>query len=190
MHKGSQQPIRVGFSRLKRMAQSVCIVLFASTLLSACSGDNHKDLEQFVAKVKARRAARIAPLPEFKTYETFTYNDESLRDPFAPSTAKSTAEASTNKGGIHPDRTRHKEALEAFELNNLKFVGRLQQGGRDWGIISAPDGLVYRVQVGNHIGQHDGKIYKITDSKIDITEIVPDGLGGWVKRNNTLSLAE
>jgi type IV pilus assembly protein PilP len=33
------------------------------------------------------------------------------------------------------------------------------------------------VAVGNYVGQNDGKILSITESKITVVEIVPDGMG-------------
>jgi type IV pilus assembly protein PilP len=46
------------------------------------------------------------------------------------------------------------------------------------------------VQPGNFIGQNDGKITDITGGKISITEIIPDGLGGYIERPASLALAD
>jgi type IV pilus assembly protein PilP len=40
------------------------------------------------------------------------------------------------------------------------------------------------------MGQNDGRITDISSSKIDITEIVPDGLGGFMKRPAALGLSQ
>jgi type IV pilus assembly protein PilP len=40
------------------------------------------------------------------------------------------------------------------------------------------------------MGQDNGKILRITESQVLLQEIVPDGLGGWVKREATLSVEE
>jgi type IV pilus assembly protein PilP len=57
-------------------------------------------------------------------------------------------------------------------------------------MVKAPDGVVHRVAVGDHLGQNFGTINKIEPSEIDLTEIVPDGFGGWIERPATLALAE
>ena len=44
--------------------------------------------------------------------------------------------------------------------------------------------------VGNYIGQADGRITEITPSKIVLTEIVPDGLGGYIERPAALGLTD
>jgi type IV pilus assembly protein PilP len=40
------------------------------------------------------------------------------------------------------------------------------------------------------VGQNYGKIISINESEVDITEIVPDGLGGWMERQASLALSE
>jgi type IV pilus assembly protein PilP len=80
--------------------------------------------------------------------------------------------------------------LEAFPLDSLRFVGHLEQEGRVWAVITAPDSLVYRVEEGNYLGQNFGRISLINESQIEIKEIIPDGLGGWTERDATLTLEE
>jgi len=43
---------------------------------------------------------------------------------------------------------------------------------------------------GSFIGQNDGRIANISDSKISLIEIVPDGLGGYIERPAALALSE
>jgi type IV pilus assembly protein PilP len=43
---------------------------------------------------------------------------------------------------------------------------------------------------GNYLGQNDGKITRIEPSKISITEIIPDSLGGFIERDAGLALDE
>ena len=70
------------------------------------------------------------------------------------------------------------------------MVGTLSQKNGMWAIIKAPDGLVYRVTRNNYMGQNYGRITKISEDKVELTEIVPDGLGGWQERSASLVLAD
>ena len=70
------------------------------------------------------------------------------------------------------------------------MVGTLRQGGRVFGLVQTKDGLVHRVSVGNYLGQADGRILAITEAKISLVEIVPDGLGGFIERPAALGLAD
>jgi type IV pilus assembly protein PilP len=55
--------------------------------------------------------------------------------------------------------------------------------------VQTKDGLVHRVAVGNYLGQADGRISAITEAKISLTEIVPDGLGGFIERPASVGLS-
>ena len=46
--------------------------------------------------------------------------------------------------------------------------------------MQTADGLVHRVTVGNHMGQNYGRIVAITDSEIQLVEIISDGIGGFL----------
>ena len=70
------------------------------------------------------------------------------------------------------------------------MVGTLNIAGRSYGLVQSKDGLVHRVLPGNYIGQNDGRVSSVTPSKINVTEIVPDGLGGYMERPASLPLSE
>ncbi len=171
-------------------ARYIGVLFTASILLGGCSGSDYGELKNFVADVKARPPGRVDPVPEFKTYETFTYAVHDLRAPFAPFVTDADLTRAERGDGIHPDQHRRRESLESFPLDTLRFVGHLEQEGEAWAIITAPDKLVYRVQEGNYLGQNHGRIDGVTEMKITLTEIVSDGLGGWVERNASLALTE
>lgn len=163
-------------------------ILASLLLLSACSGQPHDDLTNYVSQVKARQKGRVDPLPEVRPYATFTYNAHELRDPFTSFALSDAEEQET--GGIRPDIDRKREALEQFPLDTLSFVGHIEKQGVRWGLIAAPDNTVYRVQTGNYMGKNYGEILSITETNIKLNEIIPNGLGGWTEREASLSLTE
>ena len=170
----------------------VVIVMALSILLSGCGEQNMSDLERYVIAEKSKKAGQIRPVPEFKAYETYVYVvDENTRSPFEPNqTEPMEVVESEPGGGISPDSNRHKESLENFPLDTLRYVGSLERGGKIWAIIISPDALIHKISVGNYIGQNYGKITKITDSEIEVSELVTDGMGGWLERLAGLSLVE
>ena len=163
-------------------------VVVAILTLSACSSHNYSDLDTYIQKVKEKAKGHIEPLPEVKTYESYTYQAQDLRDPFTPYQEEPSEELA--QPGIVPDTTRKREALEAFPLDSLSFVGHLEKGGVLWGLIQAPDQSIYRVQVGNFLGKNFGEILAISESTILLKEIIPNGSGGWVEREASLALTE
>jgi type IV pilus assembly protein PilP len=152
--------------------------------LSACSSADD-ELTRFIEDTHKQPGGRVEPLPEVKPYETFVYVPGERRSPFLPG-------GSGNSSGtnLRPDSKRNREFLEQFSLDTLKMVGTLKLGGHMYGLVQTKDGLVHRVTPGNYLGQADGKITDITPAKITLTEIVPDGLGGYMERPAALGLNE
>ena len=165
-----------------------CLLLMAAMMLIACGGGEFEDLQQYVSEVKSRPGAKIPGLPEAKPYERFLYEDADLRDPFKPTVKASAAAAGGNQlvNNIRPNTNRDTEALEQFPLDALRMVGSLNQNQEKWGIVKTTDGYIYRVKTGNHVGKNFGKITRISDSEIQILEIISDGMGGWLEREAAL----
>lgn len=158
-------------------------------ILSGCTDRPMNDLEQFINETRASQKGSIPPLPQFKPYETFVYSAQGVREPFVPwinADDKRTRQASNQ--GLQPDFNRRKEPLEKFPIDALRMVGTMNREGGNWAIVRAPDGMVYRVREGNYVGQNHGKILKLGEQRLLVEEIVPDGLGGWQKREASLTL--
>ena len=160
----------------------IFVALAGTVTLAACSG-GQSDLQQWIEETKKKPGGRIAPLPEVKPYESYVYNPQGLRSPFQPQGPNAGA------GGVRPVVHRSREFLESFPLDTLRMVGTFKVGKNFYGLVQSRDGLVHKVQPGNYVGQNDGKITEITASKISLTEIIPDGLGGYIERPASLALA-
>jgi len=165
----------------------VTLSVAAASLLSACS-DRMSDLEQYVAEVKNRKTNNIPPIPQIRQYEAFTYIGGDRRDPFVR--AEPARDANAPASALQPDLTRNREPLEEFPLDGLRMLGTINKGKAVYAMVKAPDNVVHRVTFGNHMGQNYGKIVKITDTQIDLVEIIPDGFGSFMERPANLALTE
>lgn len=164
------------------------VALFLPLLLSGCMSSGMDDLVGFVEKVKARPPGRIEPLPEVRQIETFIYIPGDRRDPFAePEEPIAEPPPSEGGDGLSPDPFRRKEELEAFPLDTIRMVGTMDQADTTWGLVMS-SGIIYRVKVGNYMGQNHGQIMRINEEKIELTEIVPDGKGGYRERRANMGL--
>jgi type IV pilus assembly protein PilP len=163
-------------------------------LLTGC-GEGLGDLQEFVAKVRAKPPGRIEPIPEFQPYQNFEYSSHDLRDPFKlvdfRRPEENPEEINELASGPRPDIDRVKEPLEDFPLDTLRLKGTIDdKDGVKWGLIFAPDHTIHRVIEGNYMGQNHGRIISVTDQTIDLTEIVPDGLGNYIERSSAVALIE
>ena len=168
------------------------VMLSMTLLLTACSHDMD-DLDDYVTRVKAQRPSGVGPMPEEKPYLAFTYPSENTRSPFdASALAANPLQAAAGSGDsmIRPDPNHIPEFLESFPLDTLRMVGTLQQGRVIWALIATPDRTIQRVSQGNFVGQNYGKITIVDQSRVDISELVPNGLGGFMRHETSIALSE
>lgn len=160
----------------------------AIVTITGCSNDVD-DLQEFIAHTRSKHLGSVQPLPQFKPYQNFIYSASDLRDPFEAAFEAETDESDQNDS-VLIKQERPKEPLESFPLDTLRMVGLLEQNKQVWGLIKDPQNLVHRVQVGNYAGQNEGQIVSVSEDKIELVEIIPDGLGGYVERNASLGISD
>lgn len=162
-------------------------ILIAVLGLSACAQDN-SDLYSFIEETKSKHLGSVQPLPTFEPYKNFAYSAAELRDPFEPTFEAEAGQAATSSSGLRPNENRPKEPLENYPLDTLRMVGNLVQHENTWGLIKDPNNVVHRIQAGNYAGQNEGQVIAVTEKQIDIVEIIPDGLGGYIERTASLAI--
>lgn len=173
---------------MKRLA----IALGVALALAGCDGGEQQELRAELASLTKDLRGKVDPLPVVKPYEPVPYTAYDLADPFGPAKIQLVAAKAGGTGaggGLAPDLNRPKEPLEAFPLESLKMVGTLERGRQMYALVKADTGL-YRVRVGNYLGQNFGVITKITDSEVALRELVQDSGGDWAERESTLLLQE
>jgi len=164
-------------------------VLFPVFLLSACADRSMHDLKSYVDEVKSRKAGHIEPLPEIKPIETFAYISDGRRSPFAAQGQGEEKAGQVASNGLSPDFNRRKEELESYPLDSLRMVGLLEQLGVTWALIQTQEKTIHRVKAGNYLGANFGQITQISETEVELTEIIPDGQGGYRERQASLALA-
>ena len=168
-----------GFSRL------LLISIFGLSL-AACGGNEGDDLDQFMQNAANDMSKNVEPLPEVLPYAPLQYNaDGVLSDPFKP------RKATSKTGSLQPNTNRPKEALEAYPLESLKYVGSMSKNKLTFALVKTPDNTVQQVKVGNYLGPNFGLVTAISESDIALKEIVQDDLtGDWVERSASINLQE
>lgn len=165
-------------------------LLFVVLGLNACSsGNNHADLVQFIKTTKERPAGKIEPIPTYPPYESFIYASASMRSPFDKPIDIQQRRWAGTRSDVSPDFNRVKEHLESFDFEGLAMVGTLRKNDSLWALVRDPSGGISRVAPGNYLGKNHGKIVAVDGNKIELIEIVSDGLDGWVERPRLLALA-
>jgi len=174
--------------RLPRLAS---VVFTATTLVTlfGCAQQEYSDLRQYVNEVKAKPSVPLEPLPEMPPVIAYEFIPEGLHSPFVPFKKSVNAVDLPLYSGIRPDASRPKEELEMFTLDSLRMAGTLEQDDVMWALIRDSENKIHRVTTGNYLGQNDGRILRITEDKVELIEIVPDGPGAWREQQASLVLA-
>ena len=173
--------------RASQIIKHSLALLLLALGLSACGG-GADDLDAYVNEVKKRKGGVIEPLPEITPYEVFNYlaDKQGIRSPFRPDTPQSVGGIS----GPRPDDERSREYLESFPLDALGMVGTLHVDETMYGLVRTSDSLIHRVAPGNFMGQNDGRITGISESEIELVEIISDGIGGYIERDAAVGLSD
>jgi type IV pilus assembly protein PilP len=171
--------------------------------LAGCAQQDLSEVQRFVATTqKTAPVKKLDPPPEIKAYTPFAYTAQGVKDPFevAPFAKEEELELpqeliaqSPSYTGPRPDPNRVREELEKYSLGSLKMMGTFRMGGGGgelWALILAPDNVVHRVQKNNYLGTNHGKIVGITEQRVELKEIVPEGPGRWQERESFLSLTQ
>jgi type IV pilus assembly protein PilP len=169
---------------LPAMALLLLVAAGCSRGVTSTPGDA-PTLEKWVAEVKNRPAPPLDPLPIMQQFETFEYAAQDLRDPFSNAFSDQ-----SGGSGPRPDPNRPKQTLEQFPLDSLKMVGTIGSGSGLIALVTAPDKVTYRVRPGIYLGQNDGRVTAVSEDRIDLVELVPDGAGGWLERPATVVLQD
>jgi type IV pilus assembly protein PilP len=167
-------------------------LLLLSSLLTACGvTSGTADLKQFVDNVMSQPRGIIEPLPVFESYEAFSYSASGLRSPFdLPINLDQVVKQTSPDSDIRPDLNRSKEQLEQYSFGSLSMVGTIKrESDQLWALISVPNSGIHKVKEGYYVGQNHGKVIRVSQQRIDIIEIVPNGVGGWLERPRSLVLA-
>ena len=157
-------------------------------LLGGCSSSEHDDLRAWMSSAaKDSAKAKIPPVPQVAAYAPSRYQPEGTLDPFK--TSKILPESGKSGSGSRPDMNRQKEDLEQYPLESLVFVGLLQRGKENHALVKV-DSTLYKVKIGNYLGQDFGVVTQISDFEISLRELIQDAAGDWVERTSTLQLQE
>lgn len=176
---------------IKKNKQAISLILMA-ILLTSCN-NSLQDLEQYVQKVRKETIVKIEPIIKIPLEKEFIYR-ESHKKPFGeskkikkiilvePIKAKIIKEKPKPKPKLKKETTklviptiskiplalknRKREFLERFSLKEIKFIGTIQNGNKQSGLIQTPDGVIHKIKLGNYLGKNHGKIILISEKNI------------------------
>lgn len=166
-------------------------VVSAVAALSGCSLGGETELQQWMAEARQGARSSVRPVPEPKVFTPQAFDTRGMVDPFDPQkiAVKQARPEGKPTGLGGPNMNRRREALEAFPLDQVRMVGMIQRAGSNIALLES-GGTVHMARVGNHVGQNFGLITGISETEVQLKEIVQDAAGDWVERPARLELQE
>lgn len=169
------------------------IPILAAAVVSACSVSGESEIRQWMADVRQNMKPTTEPVPPPKEFTPFTYESKGVVDPFDPQkVVMAVARQQQVRGStssIRPDLDRRRETLEGYSLDQIRMVGMMRQSGTNVALVET-GGTTHLVRVGNYVGQNFGLVTRISESEVQVKEIVQDAAGEWVERPAKLELQE
>ncbi len=165
------------------------------TLLAGCGvGSKQTELAQELANLTRDARGRVDPLPQMAPYEPPEYGARDLTDPFSEkriteSNRVESAASATGATLLAAQKGRPRQPLEAFPLESLRLVGSVSIKGQPYALIRL-DQSIYRVKVGDYMGQNMGRVVAISADEVSLRELVQDGAGAWSERDATMTLQD
>lgn len=159
--------------------------------LGGCSDAGQVEVTQWMSDVKRETRIVNQKIDEPKKFIPFSYGAADAIDPYNPiklSVALAKMQAKST-GALKPNLDRRREALEDYPLDTVKMVGTLQKPGLSYALLQV-DKAVFQIKVGNYVGQNLGMVTKVTETEVELKEIVQDASGEWTERQAKLELQE
>lgn len=165
-------------------------VLALLALLAACTADQ-EELRAWMDQQRHEVKPSVSPLQPPKKFDPAPYTMAQGVDPFSSQklTVVLKQEAQQPNSLLAAEMNRRKEPLEAYPLDSMTMVGSLDKQGQPFALLRV-DNLLYQIKVGDYLGQNYGRVTKITETEVDLREIVQDASGEWIERPAALQLQE
>ena len=175
-------------------AMQASLIMLCTLSMLGCGSSGEDELRQWMANERAQAKPRITPISEPKQFLPQPYAAEEGMEPFnvlklTQALRRESAQVASNAALIAPEMARRKEPLEAFPLDAMAMVGSMNKNGKPTALLTV-EKLLYQVQLGNYLGQNYGRITAITETSIQLREIVQDPTGDWIERTTSLELQE
>lgn len=166
------------------------LVLAVCCLCTAC-GSEQTELTEWMEQQRREVKPTVEPLTPPSTFVPQAYAAQADTEPF--STQKLAValkqEARQPNSVLAAEMSRRREPLEAYPLDSMSMVGSVSKLGRPLALLRV-DSLLYQVKVGDYVGQNYGKVTKISETEVELREIVQDAAGEWIERPGTLQLQD
>lgn len=164
-----------------KIIRTILLLILPAFFLVACGEEgSYKDLKDHIAKLdqdaaSKKKSVSMNVTPKIKVV---TYNKQGSRSPFE----ESGSAAHASNPNANP--------LNLYPVSELRFVGVVSHDEQTWAYLMTPDNKIYEAKIGDMIGDHSGKIVKISPNGLEVIEQTSEDGKSSSQRLVTLQLKE
>ncbi|GMQ47825.1 pilus assembly protein PilP [Vibrio sp. 10N] len=148
---------------------------------------NQDSLQQFVLNTESSTEPQKMAARLIQSSDVVRFQEPSSHSPF--SLPKMATQQNPERGqSCWQPKTRTKQGLELYRINELQVKGIMSKNGKMTGLVMLPNRRVVKVEEGHFLGENNGQIKQITENALIVGETLPDGLGCWYQRQIKLAL--
>ncbi|CAB1369792.1 pilus assembly protein PilP [Denitratisoma oestradiolicum] len=179
--------------RIGRSCWRPAVLLALTAVLSACGSGEPEDIRAWMKESTKDLKAKIPELPKINPLPVPVYEPGEALSPF--SIGKLTSDSAMGgsskpgpKAGVNPDA----HPLVRVPIETIRLLGTLRVGKDLVAVVASDRNAVYRVRVGDYLGQGYGRITAIhpatqdADAEVLVKETVMEK-GMWVERDNRVA---
>ena len=156
--------------------------------LAGCGGErDFSDLDAYMDEVRVESPAPVEAALALAPYPVFSYGAALLRGPFSAQVTAGEEGLVQGEPRGEPDRLRPRQYLERFSIEQFEMVGTMVGASGAFALLRGA-GAVHRLKVGDYLGRHEGRVVSVSETRVEVVELVPDGQGAWLERPRSLSL--
>lgn len=152
---------------MNRRTRIIGMNLVASlTLVVACSEEGAQSKVTAVPAVAPPAAAKVNATADAsnKPVSTWSYSPVGKRDPFRSYLADLAEQAT------RPDDERRTEETEKYELDQYRLTGLITGTAQPKAMVEDPAGKGHVLHLGSHLGKRGGRVTRIGNDLIVVTE--------------------
>ena len=177
---------------MRQQLAPCCASLVTIYLLCACSQqESSEQLQAWIAQAGDRArstAAAPAPMPVTASFQPRPFLLVGDATPFGTHRQAAPAAQAAAQSDERPPQRGPRQLLEGLALDSLQLVGTLMQGREISALVQA-GGTLYRVRIGDYLGPRFGHVQRITDSALELQELLRKTDGGWTAQVVVLPIA-
>ena len=160
----------------------LCLIMFLILPFVGCKKEQANVIKPMAEKVKTEEVKKDTKESEEAKKvekEEYLYDSKGRRDPFL-SLVTIVKQKPAKKKGATP--------IESFDLEEIKLLAIARDKNKYYALIMLPDRKTFTITEGMILGLQGGKVEKITENVVTITEYVKDHRGNIKPKDTVLTL--